>query len=236
MKIPALHPWNLTVSEAVEIQRRLSNEVREEPVEVSAIQFVAGADVSFDRRKPRIGFGAVCIFSFPECEILETISDIVDVDFPYIPGLLSFRESPVLLRCFEKISRTPDVVLVDAQGRAHPRRFGAASHLGVLLDLPTIGCAKTRLVGEYAEPGISRGSYSDLYHRGEKVGVVLRTQDRVEPVFVSVGNKVDIPSAIHIIQACAISARIPKPLRIAHQECNRLRSLFFASHSQTLFP
>ncbi|MFN4182336.1 MAG: deoxyribonuclease V [bacterium] len=235
MKVLPLHPWDISVPEAIEIQKRLSTAVKEEPLDISRVRLVAGLDVSFDPRARDIAFGAGCIFSFPDLQLLEVISKALKISFPYIPGLLSFRESPVLISCVEQLKHTPDVILVDAHGRAHPRRFGAASHLGVLLDVPAIGCAKTRLVGEYEEPVSERGGFSFLYHRNEKVGVVVRTQAGAEPIFVSVGHKVDLESAISLVLLCARNSRIPEPLRVAHQQCNSLRIAYFKRNLSSLF-
>ncbi|MHA2609520.1 MAG: endonuclease V [bacterium JZ-2024 1] len=235
MKVLPLHPWDISVAEAIEIQRRLSKVVKEEPLDISQVRRVVGLDVSFDPGARDIAFGAGCIFSFPDLQLLEVVSEVQKISFPYIPGLLSFRESPVLISCLEKLKHTPDVILVDAHGRAHPRRFGAASHLGVLLDVPTIGCAKTRLVGEYEEPPAGRGGFSFLSHRNEKIGVVLRTQTGAEPVFLSVGHKVDLESATSFVLLCAKNSRIPEPLRIAHQQCNSLRIAYFKKNLPSLF-
>jgi deoxyribonuclease V len=139
------------------------------------------------------------------------------LDFPYIPGLLSFRELPLTLAAYESLSITPDLVLVDGQGVAHPRRFGLASHLGLVLDTPTIGCAKSRLCGRHEEPGIEAGSYAEVVDKGETIGVALRTRPKVKPVYVSTGHKVDLEDAIHWVLECCRGYRLPEPLRLAHQ-------------------
>lgn len=143
--------------------------------------------------------------------------------FPYVPGLLSFRELPAVLRAFRALRTTPDVVLCDAQGLAHPRRLGLASHLGLWLPVPTIGCAKSRLCGEHVEPGPTRGASAPLIHRGEQVGVALRTRAHVKPVFVSVGNNIDLASAIRVVLDASSRFRLPEPARLAHRLVTRER-------------
>ena len=183
---------------------------------------VAGADVSYDRGSPVL-FAAVVVLEPATLEVIETVGVEARARFPYVPGYLSFREIPPLLEVFARLSAPPDLVVCDGQGRAHPRRFGLASHLGVLLDLPTIGCAKSRLVGEHREPGPRRGASTRLRHEGEVIGTVLRTQDGVKPVYVSVGHRVTLDAAQRQVLALAPRHRLPEPVRAAHAEVNRLR-------------
>jgi deoxyribonuclease V len=183
---------------------------------------VAGADVSYDRGSPVL-FAAVVVLDPASFAVIESAGVESRARFPYVPGYLSFREIPPLLEAFAKLAARPDLVVCDGQGRAHPRRFGLASHLGVLLDLPTIGCAKSRLVGEHREPGLSRGASAALRHEGEVIGTVLRTQDGVKPVYVSVGHRVTLAAARRTILALAPRHRLPEPVRAAHAEVNRLR-------------
>jgi deoxyribonuclease V len=183
---------------------------------------VAGADVSYDRGSPVL-FAAVVVLDPTSLEVIESAGVEGRARFPYVPGYLSFREIPPLLEAFARLSAPPDLVVCDGQGRAHPRRFGLASHLGVLLDLPTIGCAKSRLVGEHREPGPRRGASTRLRHEGEVIGTVLRTQDGVKPVYVSVGHRVTLDAARRQILALAPRHRLPEPVRAAHAEVNRLR-------------
>jgi len=183
---------------------------------------VAGADVSFSKYDPTL-FAAVVVLELPEFREVDRASVIGTAEFPYIPGLLSFREAPVLLQAFEKLQTTPDVVLFDGQGLAHPRRFGLASHMGLLLDIPAVGCAKTYLVGEYESLGPKKGDWAPLVHRGEVVGAALRSRDDVAPIFVSIGHKVDLETAIRVVMACLGGYRIPEPLRRAHLLVNEIR-------------
>jgi deoxyribonuclease V len=183
---------------------------------------VAGADVSYDRGSPVL-FAAVVVLDPATWEVIESAGVESRARFPYVPGYLSFREIPPLLDAFAKLSEPPDLVVADGQGRAHPRRFGLASHLGVLLDLPTIGCAKSRLVGEHREPGSRRGASTQLRDGGEVIGTVLRTQDGVKPVYVSVGHRVTLAAARRAVLALAPRHRLPEPIRAAHAEVNRLR-------------
>ncbi len=175
---------------------------------------VAGADVSVRGDRAR---AAVCVLSFPELAEIERSVAECEVRFPYVPGLLGFREVPCLLEAFGRLSLRPDAVLVDGQGRAHPRRFGVACHLGVELDLPAVGVAKSRLVGEHREPGARRGSRTRLVHEGEVIGAVLRTRAGVRPLFVSVGHRVDLEGAVRLVLATAKGFRLPEPIRAAHR-------------------
>jgi deoxyribonuclease V len=166
------------------------------------------------------GSGASKGFEF---ERVETVAAEQETRFPYIPGLLSFREAPVCLEAVGKLRRQPDLFVIDGQGVAHPRRLGLASHLGLFFDRPTIGCAKSRLIGTYDEPGPEKGACSPLYDREEVIGAVVRTRSRVKPVFVSVGHKCTLEDAIHVTLACTTRYRIPEPTRLAHQAVSRLK-------------
>lgn len=210
MRYRALHSWNVRPDEAVEIQEILSGSVRLQKVD--RVETVAGADVSFSGTR---AYAAAVLLDYHDMHLLEVSFADMDVDYPYIPGLLTFREGPVILRALEGIDDA-DVLLFDGQGIAHPRRFGEASHLGLLLDRPSIGCAKSRLCGEFREPDGKRGSFSPLVDRGEVVGAALRTRTNVRPVFVSPGHMSDLSSAIEIALSCARGYRVPEPLRLAH--------------------
>jgi deoxyribonuclease V len=210
-----MHNWNVSTLEARSIQEKLASQVSR-VCRVKNPQLVAGVDISVNRFN-KTGSGAVVVLSYPSLEIVETSVVSDNVTFPYVPGLLSFREIPLLLRAFEKIISIPDLVMVDGQGIAHPRRIGIASHLGLVLNIPTIGCAKSRLCGEHEMPGIKAGSYTELRDKGEVIGAVLRTRDGVKPVYVSIGHMIDLPSAIHWAGACCRGYRLPEPTRLAHQ-------------------
>ncbi len=190
-----------------------------------AIRFVAGADVAFDP-KTNVAFAGVIVYRFPELEEVERRTARRKLRFPYVPGLLSFRESPVLLAAFARLATEPDLILVDGHGLAHPRLFGIACHLGVLFNKPTIGCAKSLLVGDYAEPGSRRGSASPLVFRGERVGVVLRTRENVKPIFVTQGHRVSLDSAVRLVRRCLDGLRIPKPTREADRYVRELRRAY----------
>lgn len=205
--------------------RRLQERLRRRVVRADRfgpVRRVAGADVSYDRRSPRL-FAAVVVIDARSGAVLERAGVEARARFPYVPGYLSFRELPPLLEAFERLREPPDLVVCDGQGFAHPRRFGLACHLGVTLDLPTIGCAKTRLVGTYREPGLRRGAHRRLLDGDEVIGEVVRTRDGVRPVFVSVGHRVGLESARRWVLRLARRHRLPEPSREAHQEVNRLR-------------
>jgi deoxyribonuclease V len=183
---------------------------------VSAPRFIAGVDISVNRFS-KIGTGAVVVLSYPDLQVAEVQVVTDRIEFPYVPGLLSFREAPLLLAAFEKVALTPDIVMVDGQGIAHPRRLGIASHLGLLLGIPTIGCAKSRLCGEHKIPANEAGSYAELTDDGEVIGAVLRTRAGVKPLYISIGHMIDLPSAIKWVMACCRGYRLPEPTRLAHQ-------------------
>ncbi len=225
MKIRHLHPWDVDYHGAVAIQNRLRKQIVFEN-RLKKLELVAGADVSFNR-KSSVLFGVVTVLHLPDFEEVDRAEAVLETRFPYIPGLLTFREAPVLLEAFKKIRIEPDVILFDGQGVAHPRRMGLAAHMGLLLDTPSVGCAKSRFVGEYAPVGASVGAYSELLFEGETIGVVLRTRENVKPVFVSVGHKVDLPAAIEVVLRTLSRFRLPEPTRRAHLLVNALRRSYF---------
>jgi len=221
MKVRKLHRWDVSPAEAIRIQealrRRLDLGEARRPTET-----VAGVDVSYDTRTPTV-YAAVVLMRLDDHEILETATATRPATFPYIPGLLSFREAPAVLQAVTRLTRRPDCLLCDGQGIAHPRRFGLACHLGLLLDLPSIGCAKSVLVGEYQEPPEKRGGFRMLIDRGERVGIILRTRDGVEPVYVSPGYRMSTQQAREIVLKATGRYRVPEPTRQAHLLVNRLR-------------
>ncbi|MCD6357554.1 MAG: endonuclease V [Thermoproteales archaeon] len=181
----------------------------------STFKTVAGADAAFAGGK---AYGAVTVFSFPELELVEAATACRQISFPYIPGLLSFREGPVLLDCFAQLEIEPDVIIFDGHGIAHPRGLGLASHLGLVLNLPSVGCAKNKLLSSAEEPALRRGSWKPLIDkRGRETGCILRTRDNVKPVFVSPGHRMGLKGSRDLVLACATRFRIPEPLRRAHQ-------------------
>jgi deoxyribonuclease V len=212
--VKQLHRWDVTYHEAVDIQKKLRQEISFAPLKKEP-GTVAGADVSFDRRKETL-YAAVVVFKLPSLEVVEQAIVHEKAAFPYIPGLLSFREAPVVSKAFERLSIIPDVLLCDGQGVAHPRGFGLASHLGLLFGLPSIGCAKSRLCGEHGEVGPAVGDWASLKLNGRTAGAVLRTRKRVKPVYVSAGHMINLRGAIRIVLRCGAGYRIPEPTRIAH--------------------
>lgn len=229
MDYRSLHPWDVSPSEAVAIQRSLRSQLilDHAPEEVEKI---AGVDVSYTRGSNRL-YAAVVLLdlsqsvsdrkaSFP---IIETAVASLEVDFSYIPGLLSFREIPVILKAWERLKRRPDCLVCDGQGVAHPRRMGLAAHLGLTVDLPAVGCGKTRLIGEYREPGPDRGDFSPLVDRNEVVGAVLRTRAGVKSVFISEGHRMTLRRALEIILVSQTRYRLPEPIRMAHRLVNEAR-------------
>jgi deoxyribonuclease V len=215
MKYEHLHPWNVTPKKAVELQKEIAGNIRERPVDISGVTKVAGVDVSV---KGDICRAAVVVLSFPALRAVETVTHTEKVKFPYIPGLLSFREAPSVLECVRKLRREPDVLIFDGQGTAHPRGTGIAAHLGVFLRKPTVGCAKSRLYGTYTDPGTEKGSCSPLKDPGEReIGAVLRTRTGVKPLFVSPGHLADIPSSVRLVLKCCTAYKLPETTRAAHK-------------------
>jgi len=218
MRLAQLHSWDVTPVEAIALQRELAPQVvlDGDPGEV---RLVAAADVAFvDRqwpRQPTRGRAAVVLMLWPEMEVVEQHVVEDDVRFPYVPGLLSFREVPLLAQAFEKLNGAPDLLLVDGQGYAHPRRFGIASHIGLLAGVPTVGCAKSRLCGECGEPVRERGSTSELRDGGDVIGMVLRTRDGVKPLYVSVGHLISLECASQWVLRLATRVRLPEPAWVA---------------------
>jgi deoxyribonuclease V len=241
MQYRKLHDWDLTPTEAVALQKDLRAQVRIEPIK-SEPRKVAGCDISFNKFSD-IVYAGIVVLQLPELEIVDSATAITQTKFPYIPGLLSFRETPALLEAWERLETAPDVVMLDGQGLAHPRRFGIACHFGLLTGLPALGCAKSVLRGKFDEPDERAGSYSLMTDKGEVVGAAVRTKDRVAPVYVSVGNRLDLPSSIKLALRCVkgykssddgemlfdtkpaskSQYRIPEPTRQAHLLVNELR-------------
>ena len=220
-RIEDLHAWDLTTAEARDLQARLAASVQTTP-KLPSLSVVAGADVSYERRGKWL-FAAVVVLRAGTWEVIEQSGIIAEARFPYVPGLLSFREAPPVLEAFEKLAVTPDVLICDGQGFAHPLRLGLASHLGLWLGIPTIGCAKSWLCGEYEEPGLERGDWSPLTDNGERIGAVLRTRAKVKPLYVSPGHLCDLEGAIATVLALATEYRQPITTRLAHQFVNNLR-------------
>lgn len=223
MEVRELHRLDLPVPEARALQDELSGRATSgPPLDLGRVRFVAGADVSMMRGATH-AYSAVVVLSFPELAVVEVRTARAPLDFPYVPGLLAFREIPAVAAALREVRTPVDALIFDAHGLAHPRRMGLATHLGLFLDVPSIGCAKTRLAGEFDEPGRERGSASELRIGDETVGRVLRTRSGVSPVFVSVGDRIDLASATELVLACAPKYRLPQTTREAHDTANQAR-------------
>jgi deoxyribonuclease V len=221
MKATPLHPWKLTPKEAIALQRRLACRV-DACRPLAGCEFIAGVDASYSRFSP-ILYAAVVVLRTSDWTVVEAQHVVTRTTFPYIPGLLTFREAPPLLRAFKKLKHRPDAVMVDGQGFAHPRRLGIASHLGLWLGIPTLGCAKSRLIGEHRAPGIRPGAQTPLLHEKEVIGSVVRTKHGVKPLYVSVGHLIDLPSAVSLVLRACRGYRLPEPTRQAHLHVNEVR-------------
>ncbi len=214
MQIKQRHDWNLTTSEAKVIQEELQKEVITEDKFEKPVKYVAGVDMGFEDNG-KTSRAAVAVLSFPDLQLQEQSIAKRPTSFPYIPGFLSFREIPAVLDALQKINTIPDVILCDGQGLAHPRRLGIACHLGVILDMPTIGVAKSWLIGDYEEVSQEKGSWQPLIHKNETIGAVLRTRSNVKPVYVSSGHRISLPTAIDYVLRCTPKYRLPETTRIA---------------------
>jgi deoxyribonuclease V len=215
VKLHHRHPWDLSTTEARALQEQLARLVVRED-RFDRLDRVAGVDVGFED-SGRTARAAVVVLDYPGLELEAQAIARSRCRFPYVPGLLSFREVPAILEAMEKLRQLPDMVLCDGQGLAHPRRFGLACHLGVLTDIPTIGVAKTRLIGAHDEVPVTRGSWAPLEDRGERIGAVLRTRHAVNPLFISTGHRVSLESALRLTLACAPRYRLPETTRQAHR-------------------
>lgn len=215
------HAWNLTPAEAIAMQKQLAGQVRCVD-DLGPVTTIAGVDVSSNRFSD-VGYAAIVVLSVPDLQVIEVADARLTLGMPYIPGLLSFREIPVLLAAWEQLKTVPDLLMVDGQGIAHPRRLGIAAHLGIVLDRPTIGCAKSILVGRYENLALTRGSTAPLVHKGEQVGTAVRTKDKVNPLFISCGHRVSQETAVRWVLETGRGYRLPEPTRRAHLASNELR-------------
>lgn len=220
MRARTLHSWDLPPREAAAVQDRLRGRVREEPLDWKRLRRVAGCDIAIDGDTL---IAAVVVLDAKSLEIVETAEARSPARFPYLPGLLSFREIPALLAAFEAIRRRPDAVLCDGQGKAHPRRFGLACHLGLALDLPSVGVAKSRLIGEADPPGRLRGASTPLRDGGELIGRLLRSRDGVRPLYISVGHRITLEDAVRLVLAMGGGFRLPEPTRLADRRVGILK-------------
>ncbi len=218
MRVRQLHEWDISPTAAVALQRDLAGQLLlNQSLPDSAVRTIAGVDLSPpDTESGRVR-GAAVVVAWPSLEVVEVSTAEGIADFPYVPGLLSFREAPILLDALAGLRTTPDVILVDGQGTAHPRRFGIACHLGLAIDVPTIGCAKSRLVGTHQQPAETKGAWTPLEHGGDTIGAVVRTRAGVRPIYVSPGNNIDLESSVRWALACSPRYRVPVPTRLAHR-------------------
>jgi deoxyribonuclease V len=214
MDIQHRHDWNITPAEAIALQKQMATEVVSvQPIDLANVRLVAGVDVSV---KNEVSQAAVVVLTFPDLQVVETVLSQRPTPFPYIPGLLSFREGPVLEEAFENLKSEVDVFIFDGMGIAHPRRVGIASHMGLWLQKPTIGCGKTLLVGRFGELPDEKGAYSHLVDKGQIIGVALRTRAGTKPVYISPGHLADLATSIELVMACTPKYRLPEPIRAAH--------------------
>ena len=223
MRAVVPHPWEVTPKEAAAIQLELRTRLTAHK-DFGTIRTVAGADIALEARGKEVkGYAGVIVYSFPELQEIERQSAERQLEFPYVPGLLAFREGPALLDAFARLRAEPDLLLFDAHGYSHPRRFGLACHLSVVLDKPGIGVAKSLLVGHYEEPPAAAGSWTPLVDSEETIGAVLRTRESVQPVFISIGHRVDLEAAVELALACADGYRVPRPTREADHFVGQLK-------------
>lgn len=222
MKINRRHDWSLTPQEAVALQKELRGEiVTDVPLDIAAVRLVAGVDVSVKDDQSQ---AAVVVATFPDFEIVETVRARRKTPFPYVPGLLSFREGPVLEEAFEKLQSEPDVFLFDGMGIAHPRRIGIAAHMGLWLQKPTIGCGKTRLCGRFELLPEDKGAMAPLIDDGETIGMAVRTRTRMNPMFISPGHLADLATSVEFVMRCTEKYRLPEPIRMAHKAAGEFQA------------
>lgn len=216
------HSWTLSVKEAIALQKTLAAQVRIQPLP-TGLKIIAAADISYSRHTELL-IAVIVSLRWPGFDLIESVHYVSRVAFPYVPGLLSFREVPPLIGAYRKIRQKPDVLLCDGQGIAHPRKLGFAAHLGLCLGIPTVGCAKSRLCGDHESLTLRKGSSKPLFVNGEQLGLVLCSRDGVKPIYISPGHLSDIASSKRLIKRCLRRYRIPEPLRLAHLEANRRRA------------
>jgi deoxyribonuclease V len=216
-----LHDWPASPREAIQLQQSLRESVHLARI-TRPVVTVAGADISFNKFEPTV-YAGIVVLRLPSLEVVEEVGVVSESRFPYVPGLLSFRESPSVLEAWASLKTEPDAVMFDGQGIAHPRRVGIASHVGLMIERPTFGCAKSVLVGKYDDPPSERGNWTPLVDKGETVGAALRTKTRVQPIFVSPGHLIDLEGAIDLTLQCDGGYRQPEPTRRAHLLVNALR-------------
>jgi len=230
MNVPRLHDWEVTPAEGRRLQEEFAARLRLAPLP-GTLRLVAGADVAF-RKARGLVFASVVLLRLPSLEVLERTDVHMPCTFPYVPGLLTFREGPAVVEAFRALKRTPDAVIFDGQGFAHPRRMGLAAHMGLWLGLPTVGCAKSRLIGEHAEPGVEKGNAVPLLEGDEQIGEVVRTRTGVKPVYVSPGHLADFETSTRLVLECCPKWRLPEPTRRAHLAVSRLKKRYLEEHPE----
>ena len=221
MNYKELHQWNVSAEKAVEIQKQLRSKIELKSLE--DIRLIAVVDLAFPEAE--VGVAAIVVVDAVSMNVVEQVVAHEKVTFPYVPGLLAFREGPVFLKAWQQLRTAPDVVMFDGQGIAHPRRLGIASHMGLFIDLPTIGVAKSHLYGSFIEPPNVQGSYTFLYDKNEVIGAVVRTKVGNKPLFVSPGHKCDVLSALKLTLKCCVGHRLPEPTRLAHELTQKSRQI-----------
>lgn len=222
---------SLSPVQAVLLQQELRKQLNLEPLK-TPVQTIAGADISFNKYSTLVYAGMV-VMSYPEMKVLHRAGTIAQTEFPYIPGMLAFREIPALLQVWESLPLKPDVVVLDGQGIAHPRRMGIAAHFGLLTDVPSIGVAKSRLFGHFNEPATEAGASTQLMHHSEQIGLVYRSKKNCNPIFISPGHRLSMEQSVEIVKKCISKYRIPEPTRLAHQWVNELRLRAMQNDYQT---
>lgn len=218
---PPLHSWAVTASEAVALQKQLRQQIRIEPLSHEPAT-IAGCDISFNKYEETV-YAGIVVLRLDTLETVEEVGVVSTATFPYVPGLLTFREGPALMEAWQKLTIQPDVIMFDGHGIAHPRRMGIATHMGLWVNRPSFGCGKSVLVGEFDDPAPERGNWSPMVHQNEVVGAALRTKNKVNPVFISPGHLIDLPTAIDLTLRCDGGYRLPEPTRRAHLFVNALR-------------
>ncbi len=234
MEIRETHPFDLTPAEAIRLQEALRARVRLSG-DIGEVSLVAGADASYTKGSDEI-YAVVVALRYPDLTVVERVSASAETSFPYIPGLLTFREGPALLEAFRRLRSEPDIIFFDGQGIAHPRGLGIASHMGILLDRPAVGVAKSLLVGTATEPGAGRGSASPVLRNGETIGMAVRTKEKTRPVYISVGHRIALLAAVDLVLATARGYRLPEPTRQAHLYANVVRREGNGEGRQTTLP
>lgn len=231
MRVPNLHKWDLAPKEAIAVQKSLHERLVTHN-ELTEVRTVAGVDMSTAGERAH---AAIVVLSFPDLQPLEAAEADLPLSFPYIPGLLAFREGPAVLAAAERLQIEPDLFIFDGQGLAHPRRMGIATHIGVIIDKPSIGCAKSLLCGEHGQVGPEVGDCSEIFHKGEAIGAVLRTREGVRPVYISIGHKIDLATAISYVLRCGGGYRLPEPTRWAHKVAGGAKLPNIGAEQGTLF-